>query len=241
MPFTLVNPAAALPIWRASRSRLRLAALAIGAVVPDFEYFRHLNTQGSFAHSLPGLLAFCLPVGWLSLWLFDRFGRAGVQVLLPPSWLLPAPPRPLYPIARTFLAILLGAASHIAWDAFTHASGWEVRTWPQLSALVPTPAGPVPWFKLLQHGSNLLGLAILAAACWGWARRQPPVPGMVLFRRSLLPSGPLAAAVVANGARFLAAGFQQFVVAGGVAVSFATGLGLILLGALAPRMIVGGE
>jgi len=77
MPFTLAHPAAVLPIWAGGKPRLRLAALVLGALTPDFEYFLHLNTVGRYAHSLPGLFFVCLPAGWLSLWLFDRFGRQG--------------------------------------------------------------------------------------------------------------------------------------------------------------------
>ena len=87
MPYTLAHPAAALPLWCASRKRLRLAALVIGAASPDFEYLLRINYVGHFSHTIPGLLLVCLPASWLALYLFDRWGRAGVQALLPSTWL----------------------------------------------------------------------------------------------------------------------------------------------------------
>ena len=230
MPFTLAHPAAVLPIWAGGKPRLRLAALVLGAVTPDFEYFLHLNTVGRYAHSLPGLFFVCLPAGWLSLWLFDRFGRQGIASLLPTTWQLPAPPTSPNRVLPTSVALLLGAATHVIWDAFTHASGWGVVLLPQLADPVFTSPSTIPWFKVLQHGSTLLGLAVLAGACWKWMRRQPPVPILELLRRTVVPGVVLATAGVLNGLRFLPTSFQQFVVSGGVAVTLTLGLGLVLLG-----------
>jgi uncharacterized protein DUF4184 len=101
MPFTIAHAAAALPLWHASRKRLRLAALVLGCATPDYIYFLHLNTVGRFGHTLPGLILFCLPAGWFSLWLFDRFGRRGVEILIPATWRLPPPPARPYPLLLT--------------------------------------------------------------------------------------------------------------------------------------------
>jgi len=229
MPFTLAHPAAALPLWWAAKGRLRLAALVLGTTTPDYEYFLHLNTVGRFAHTLPGLFLVC-PAGWVSLWLFDRFGRHGVATLLPTAWQLPPVPASPYRVLPTSSALLLGAVSHVIWDGFTHASGWGVALLPHLSD--PVLSGPitVPWFKVLQHGSTLLGLAVLAGATLRWIGRQPPVAIHELTRRALLPGLVLATAGILNGLRFLSTSFQQFVVSGGVAVTLTLGLGLVLLG-----------
>jgi len=220
-------------MWYASRRRLRLAALVIGSTTPDHEYFLHLNTVGRFSHTLPGLFLVCLPLGWLSLWLFDRFGRRGAQRLLPSGWRLLAQPPPSSLLA-TSSALLLGAASHIAWDAFTHAGGWGVRLLPMLAEAVRIGPLAMPAFKVLQHGSTILGVAVLALVCREWAQRQPPVSHSELWRRAFIPAAVLAAAGILNGARFLSAGFQQFVVAGGVAVTLTLGLGLVAIGLRKP-------
>ena len=230
MPFTLCHPAAALPLWNVSRRRFRLAALVIGSVTPDYEYFLHLNAVGHVGHTLPGLFLLCLPAGWLSLWLFDRSGRRGVETLLPAAWHLPpAPPGP-YRILTISAALLVGAASHLVWDAFTHASGWGVRLLPVLTASVSLGPWTVPCFKVLQHGSSLTGLGVLGALVWRWMRRQPTVPRRELLWRALLPGAFLAAAGLANSLRFWSHGFQQILVSGGVAVTLALGTGLVFLG-----------
>ena len=131
MPYTLAHPAAVLPLRSATRRHLALAPLAIGATMPDVQYFTRLAAEGRFTHTLPGLLLVCLPVGWIVLLLFDRFGRAGVAALLPAQWRLPDAPESR-PLLLTSLALFIGSVTHVVWDAFTHDYGWVVRT----------PAGP---------------------------------------------------------------------------------------------------
>ena len=65
MPFPLAHPAAVLPLRRFCPGRLSFLALVIGSVVPDVAYcFGPLDVD-VFAHTLPGSLVFCLPMGWL--------------------------------------------------------------------------------------------------------------------------------------------------------------------------------
>jgi Domain of unknown function (DUF4184) len=206
-----------------SRVHIEVDVLRLG-------YFLYLNAVGRFAHTLPGLFLVCLPVGWLSLWLFDRFGRRGAQRLLPSAWQLPAPPAGLYPLVATSCALLLGAASHVGWDGFTHASGWAVRLVPSLMDVVTIGPFTLPWFRVLQHGSTLLGVGVVAVVSWRWIRRQPAISRGEVWRRAWGPGAVLVTAGLLNGARFLSYGFAQFVVAGAVAVTLTLGLGLVLLG-----------
>jgi hypothetical protein len=172
-----------------------------------------------------------LPASWLALYLFDRWGRAGVQALLPSAWRLPSPPVPAQPVANISLAILLGALSHVLWDSFTHRSGWIVRLLPSLTApLLPTLFPSVPAYRLLQHGSTILGLCILIRTGWLWTRTQPEVPWSELAKRTLLCISFLGAAGVLNGLRYLSRGVGQFLVAGGVGVVLALALGILALG-----------
>jgi hypothetical protein len=72
------------------------------------------------------------------------------------------------------LAAFLGALSHVAWDAFTHANGWAVAYLPVLrgEANLGSPLG-VRWYKVLQHASSLVGMAAVVA--WGasWVASVP--------------------------------------------------------------------
>lgn len=234
MPFTLSHPAAALPLWRASR-RLRLAALVIGSMAPDFQYFLRFYTVGRFSHTPLGLLVVCLPVGWLCLWLFDRFGRRGVQALLPPAWSLPPAPFGPYPILATSLALLLGAVSHVLWDGFTHPESWGTRLWPGLYTTMRVGPLTMPLFRLLQHASTVVGLAVLATAAVVWMRQQPRVAMRDLAWRALAILAVLGVAGLLNGLRFHGQGLARVLVGGGVAVTFTVVAGLSILGLLAPR------
>lgn len=173
----------------------------------------------------------CLPSSWLALWLFDLYGRHGVEALLPNSWRLPAGPQPLRPVGRTTLAILLGGLSHILWDSFTHRTGFAVHAIPALSLLLAIdPFPPVRLYRVLQHGSTVIGFGVLAWPCWQWMKTQPPVAVCMLIKRALLCGGFLAAIGVLNGLRFLHKGIAQFFVAGGVGVALALILGCLILG-----------
>ena len=73
-------------------------------------------------------------------------------------------------------SLLLGSISHLAWDAFTHDRGLVVRNVPDLRAPLEEFGTHRPLYNVLQHGSSLLGLALLALWYWRWFKRTPPQP-----------------------------------------------------------------
>ena len=86
-------------------------------------------------------------------------------------------------LAWATIAVLLGAATHILWDGFTHRDAWPARL---LFSREPIEIGPfqLTTAKLLQHLSSVIGSAIVL----GYA---------ALRYRSLEPSAPV------RGARFV--------------------------------------
>ena len=64
------------------------------------------------------------------------------------------------------MSILIGAASHIFWDSFTHDHGYFVQTIPTLQNSVDILGRQIPILKILQHSSTLLGGFVIAFAIY---------------------------------------------------------------------------
>jgi hypothetical protein len=116
-----------------------------------------------------------LVVGLALFALWRLVFAAPARELLPPAvgGRLPQPstPRGLDWVLAG-LGVLVGAASHVLWDAFTHDDRWGVR---QVAWLQETHAG-LPGYKIAQYASGVIGLGVLVV----WAGRRlaqtRPVP-----------------------------------------------------------------
>jgi hypothetical protein len=159
LPFTLSHPAAAAPLWPLIRRlRVPLAAVAIGAMSPDFEYFIHLRTLALWSHSLTGLFVFCLPAGLIVLALWELFAREPVLDLLGLGEAFHSTSRDRWWWGRAAAGLVIGAATHVLWDSFTHDGKWGVRQLPMLRATAGSVGGlPLPWFIVLDHVSTVIG------------------------------------------------------------------------------------
>lgn len=189
MPFTPSHAVVALPFVR---TPLIPAAIAVGAMTPDLPLFvRGLPLHYGVTHSFAWLpvtmvIALALLVVWRSVlrpaarelsprWLAGR---------LPGEWDAGALPA----LRETFaggsgaaarvswvgmlllvLSLAIGVASHIVWDLFTHEGRWGSTVIPLLDA----EWGPLPGFKWLQHGSSVVGLAIIVVWMLRWLVRRP--------------------------------------------------------------------
>ncbi|WP_243436780.1 DUF4184 family protein [Streptomyces sp. FH025] len=184
MPFTLAHPAAVLPLLRRPFSR---AALVAGAVAPDMPYF--VSTVGlpvsarswyepfvnaTTTHGVSGVVPVTLPYA-LTLWALLRAGHRPLASLLSlaaaPSW-----PGSVGALVRRagwiVLSALIGIATHLVWDSFTHFDGFVVTHAPWLdNAMV----GGLSWARALQHVSTIGGLAALAV--YGWRGRARLLTG----------------------------------------------------------------
>ncbi len=177
MPFTLAHPAIIISL----RRLLPLSALFVGSISPDFEYLLRLNAVSKFSHTLFGIFYFCLPIGFLVLYLFHSFVKVPVTALLPDpvrhrlqSSSMKFSFLPLSQLITIILALAVGAFSHILWDSFTHESGWAVSKLPLLQTSVFNISGnETKLFKLLQHGSSAVGLLLIAYCFWQWFNRTP--------------------------------------------------------------------
>ena len=176
MPFTFAHPIAAAPIWLSSKRRLDLPSLLVGSIIPDIEYFLTLQPTRTIGHTLLGVLIQGLPCS-IVLLLITRY------VLMRPFLaLLPRQLAQRFPTIRSYfplqvkhlfnvvVSVVMGAASHIVWDAFTHEGGWFVAH----SKLLQAQLGSVPIYKLLQYGSGVIGL--VALFLWLSRRLNQEVP-----------------------------------------------------------------
>jgi hypothetical protein len=184
MPFTLSHPAAVLPLMRRPFSR---AALVAGAVAPDMPYFvvatgLPVSAQSWYepfanattSHTALGAVTVTLPYA-LTLWGLFRAGHRPLASLLPVP-VTPSPPRTAGTLIRRagwiVLSALIGIATHLVWDAFTHYDGFVVTHAPWLNS---TLVGSLTWARALQHASTIGGLA--ATAVYVWRRRAHPLAG----------------------------------------------------------------
>jgi len=174
MPFTFSHPAIVLPLTFLPRQWYSLTGLVIGSLTPDFEYFLRMRIKSNYSHTIDGLFWFDIPLGLLLAFIFHNIVRDKLfdnltQVLksrfsafrqfdwnghFKRNWLV------------VTISILIGAASHIFWDSFTHDHGYFVKTIPALQNSLDFWGRQIPILKILQHSSTLLGVLLIAFAIY---------------------------------------------------------------------------
>ncbi|MFI7610090.1 DUF4184 family protein [Nonomuraea terrae] len=178
MPFTPSHIAAVLPLMASRRVR-RFAdpwALALGAMAPDLPLFLPALPDYTVWHSWQGVLTLNPLAVVVLLPFFHAVLRDPLIALLPPALAGRAArlvPERLTGAAPMAVGAVIGAATHVLWDSFTHHTG--VIEWgPWLSASV----FGIGLFRLPQYASSAIGLAVVV--WWAWHRLSQmeavPVP-----------------------------------------------------------------
>ena len=191
MPFTPSHAVVALPFVR---TPLVPAAIAVGAMTPDLPLFvRTAVLPYGRTHAFEWLpMTMALALILLLLW---RCVLRPAARELSPRWLAARLPGEWdqgagFALRETFsgegdprgggvqkrwrvvvllvVSLLLGVASHILWDLFTHEGRWGVLLLPVLQ----DGWGPLPGYKWLQHGSTVIGLAIIGVWMLIWLLRR---------------------------------------------------------------------
>jgi Domain of unknown function (DUF4184) len=205
MPFTLSHAAAALPF---RRTRLVPSALVVGCLAPDFEYF--LGRHGAYGHKLPGMFTFDLPLAFAALWLFHHYAKEPLAACLPEgarqrfdSGPDSFPIRSFSRFALIVVSILVGVATHIIWDSFTHTGHWPTNHFPWFRHIVELPLfGKRPVYGILQYLSSVFGIAAILIWYLLWYRNTPPMHPKherksVIWSRIVVASAFVVALVVA--------------------------------------------
>ena len=214
MPFTLAHAAAALPF---RRSRLIPSALVMGTLAPDFEYFLRLAPGGGFGHTFGGAFLLSLPLALIMLWIFHAIVKAPLVALFPDAMRLRLTQhvgRFRFGGPKRFVLIvasaLIGIATHIAWDSFTHSYAWPYRHFEWLRQNWPVPwLGPVSVCEILQHVSTTVGILLLAEWLLRWYRGTEPCGGdrvapLPAWRRWLIGGSIMGTAAVGGIYRAIA-------------------------------------
>ncbi|MFC8720894.1 DUF4184 family protein [Kitasatospora sp. NPDC057198] len=173
MPFTLSHVAAVLPGLRAAKRRgaLVAAGLVAGSMAPDVPFFAESLVRGAYRHgglthrwwaaaTVDVAIGAGLVAGWYGLW------REPLRAAVPGRWneVVPAGRPTGGELALTAGALAVGATTHLVWDSFTHHGRAGVRALPVLERRV----GGVPLHGVLQYGTSLAGLAVLARYAGPW-------------------------------------------------------------------------
>jgi hypothetical protein len=178
MPFTVSHAAAVLPFRKLN---LVWSAFIIGSMAPDFPYIIGKVDYRGFGHHFPAVVWFTIPAAFFALWMFHNVIKrpivgmmpVGMQVRLQ-SELRPFPFGGASRFLTILVSIVLGTATHIAWDAVTHSYTWAYYhlSWLRGWAHVPF-IGVMPVTSALQYGSSVLGLLALANWVLLWYRHTP--------------------------------------------------------------------
>lgn len=179
MPFTFSHPAIILPLVKISGKWFSLTGLVIGSLVPDFEYFIRMRMDSRLSHTPAGLFLFDLPLGLLLTFVFHGVVRNRLYDNLPAilqrrvfqykvfNW-------NAYFIQHWWivvLSILIGAASHLFWDGFTHNQAFFVDLFPALRMKLDIIGRTTPLYRVLQHVSTFVGGLVI----WLSVLRMPQI------------------------------------------------------------------
>jgi len=178
MPFTLSHPVAAIPLKKYLGDYGVLSALFIGAMAPDFVYMLPPDFVYYYrltSHSLMGLFKVCLPMGILFFYLYHLLMAPVIVSVFPDKLLRKLPPHlclgrcpPMNNGHALIISILIGAWTHIIWDAFTHADAIPRYIEPLRTPLLTLDNWEIMPFRVIQHLSTVLGLMLLLWWIWRW-------------------------------------------------------------------------
>lgn len=181
MPFTPCHSAAVLPFVRSKY--LSATGLIIGTMAPDFEYFFRLDVRGVYGHTVLGIFYFDLPVTIFLAFIFHLVVKKNLVDNLPPFF------QARFQDIRNsdfvgyvkdhkldfVISIIIGTATHIIWDGFTHRTGFFVNALPAIYEGRTFHFGEVdyPFWYAMQYFSTIVGGAILGI----YILMIKPVPG----------------------------------------------------------------
>ena len=180
VPFTfLAHQGPILPIARRWPGYMDGPALVVGSMSPDFAYVLAGSRFELWAHALPWLVIFCIPVTIIVAWLIVRVLAAVVAVHLPDAGHFRL--RDFSGLAThrfqgipTVAGAVLGAVSHVVLDSFTHDWGWFARnlSWYRHTILDATWLGR-DWtvYRFVQYAGHIAVSLLCLWLLWSYGRQ----------------------------------------------------------------------
>lgn len=169
MPFTFAHPAIVLPLRYLPQKWFSLTGLIIGSLTPDFEYFIRMRVKSNYSHTIAGLFWFDLPLAILLCFIFHiiiknqlfknlpRKIQQRVLVFTEFNWIFYFKKNWLV----VLVSIIIGTASHLFWDSFTHNHGYFVNHISELRSSFFIFDQKIPVLKIAQHVSTCIGGLII--------------------------------------------------------------------------------
>lgn len=200
MPFTFSHPALILPLNLLSKKWFSITALIIGSILPDLEAFLRLKSEKDQSHSWDALFWFGLPFGLILSFIFHFWVRNPFIYNLPSffqkrfnqyatfNWWQHIKTN----VGAVLFSFLLGGASHLIWDSFTHYDGVLLKLNPDWDRNTTLFGYSIEIVYVIQHVNTLIGLVIIAVAVW-----QLPVNHTQRIQKNWLPYWLIVSAIAA--------------------------------------------
>ena len=165
MPFTFSHPAIVLPATYLPKKYYSLSALIIGSMTPDFEYFIRMKDYSKYSHTWEGLFWFDVPLGLALLFTFHNVVRNTLIEYLPFSLNIRFSVFDKFNwntyfrknIIVVLISLIIGIASHLFWDSFTHDGGYFAETLPILKDKLNILNYHIYGSTLFQYISTVIG------------------------------------------------------------------------------------
>lgn len=176
MPFTGSHPAAVLPLLGIG---LPASALVIGSMSPDIPYYLPFTTTSWPTHTALGIVGLDLLIGALTWLVWHGLISAPALAHAPTGARQRLVGRVelglrcrLRGVPLVALALVIGAATHVGWDEFTHPGRYGTQHIPALRDQL----GGLQGYRWAQYGSGLFGAAVIAIWLARWWQRTEPLP-----------------------------------------------------------------
>lgn len=167
MPFTLSHVVLAPPIAKLTGNRLPLGALAIGMMTPDL--YRLFTTEDStLSHEWSGVIIpdLLIGLGFCLLWygLYRPVVMICIGMHKPIRW--NSIDQAAGFVIAVIAALILGICTHLIWDGLTHSDFRTFAFEDFLNSSVQMFNQTYPMHRILQIGSSVLTLPLLAWMLW---------------------------------------------------------------------------